>query len=187
MKNNTIIIIVCFLIGIGMVSQLHSSEKISQKKISKHNVPDSTDMKYHAQALAALKDSSFVFNTHQIIFNNGISTSVSSVTNFISLNKNRVVVQIAFDTPYIGYNGLGGITVEGHISTVKMRTDKKGFTRYEFYANGTGISARVELTLHPTNNSATAIISPNFNSKQLNLSGSISPLNKAYIYKGTTL
>ncbi len=170
-----------------MVSQLHSSEKISQKKISKHNVPDSTDMKYHAQALAALKDSSFVFNTHQIIFNNGISTSVSSVTNFISLNKNRVVVQIAFDTPYIGYNGLGGITVEGHISTVKMRTDKKGFTRYEFYANGTGISARVELTLHPTNNSATAIISPNFNSKQLNLSGSISPLNKAYIYKGTTL
>ena len=170
-----------------MVSQLHSSEKISQKKISKHNVPDSTDMKYHARALAALKDSSFVFNTHQIIFNNGISTSVSSVTNFISLNKNRVVVQIAFDTPYIGYNGLGGITVEGHISTVKMRTDKKGFTRYEFYANGTGISARVELTLHPTNNSATAIISPNFNSKQLNLSGSISPLNKAYIYKGTTL
>nr|DAX40435.1 MAG TPA: hypothetical protein [Caudoviricetes sp.] len=68
-----------------------------------------------------------------------------------------------------------------------MRTDKKGFTRYEFYANGTGISARVELTLHPTNNSATAIISPNFNSKQLNLNGSISPMNKAYIYKGTSL
>ena len=144
-------------------------------------------MIYHAQALAALKDSTFVFNTNQIIFNNGISTSVSSVTNFISLNKNRVVIQIAFDIPYIGYNGLGGITVEGHISTVKMRTDKKGFTRYEFYANGTGISARVELTLHPTNNSATAIISPNFNSKQLNLNGSISPMNKAYIYKGTSL
>ena len=144
-------------------------------------------MKYHAQALAALKDSTFVFNTNQIIFNNGISTSVSSVTNFISLNKNRVVIQIAFDIPYIGYNGLGGITVEGHISTVKMRTDKKGFTRYEFYANGTGIPARVELTLHPTNNSATAIISPNFNSKQLNLNGSISPMNKAYIYKGTSL
>lgn len=68
-----------------MVSQLHSSEKISQKKISKHNVPDSTDMKYHAQALAALKDSSFVFNTHQIIFNNGISTSVSSVIQFYFL------------------------------------------------------------------------------------------------------
>ena len=123
--------------GIGMASQLHSSEKITQKK----------NRKYHAQALAALKDSTFVFNTNQIIFNNGISTSVSSVTNFISLNKNRVVIQIAFDIPYIGYNGLGGITVEGHISTVKMRTDKKGFTRYEFYANGTGISARVELTL----------------------------------------
>ena len=167
--------------GIGMASQLHSSEKITQKKNRKYNTPDSTDMKYHAQALAALKDSTFVFNTNQIIFNNGISTSVSSVTNFISLNKNRVVIQIAFDIPYIGYNGLGGITVEGHISTVKMRTDKKGFTRYEFYANGTGISARVELT------SATAIISPNFNSKQLNLNGSISPMNKAYIYKGTSL
>ena len=173
--------------GIGMASQLHSSEKITQKKNRNYNTPDSTDMKYHAQALAALKDSTFVFNTNQIIFNNGISTSVSSVTNFISLNKNRVVIQIAFDIPYIGYNGLGGITVEGHISTVKMRTDKKGFTRYEFYANGTGISARVELTLHPTNNSATAIISPNFNSKQLNLNGSISPMNKAYIYKGTSL
>ena len=165
--------------GIGMASQLHSSEKITQKKNRKYNTPDSTDMKYHAQALAA--DSTFVFNTNQIIFNNGISTSVSSVTNFISLNKNRVVIQIAFDIPYIGYNGLGGITVEGHISTVKMRTDKKGFTRYEFYANGTGISARVELTLHPTNNSATAIISPNFNSKQLNLNGNISYEQSLYL------
>ena len=62
-----------------------------------------------------------------------------------------------------------------------MRTDKKGFTRYEFYANGTGISARVELTLHPTNNSATAIISPNFNSKQLNLNGNISYEQSLYL------
>ena len=58
--------------GIGMASQLHSSEKITQKKNRKYNTPDSTDMKYHAQALAALKDSTFVFNTNQIIFNNGI-------------------------------------------------------------------------------------------------------------------
>ncbi len=172
--------------GIGIALQAHTNESITQRKSKKHNTPDSTDIKYHAKALAALKDSSFVFHTDRIIFNNGISTSVSSVTNFISLNKNRVVVQIAFDTPYIGYNGLGGITVEGHISTVKMRTDKKGFTRYEFYANGTGISAKVELTLHPVNNTATAIIIPNFNNKQLSLSGSIMPLDKAYIYKGTS-
>ena len=45
-----------------MASQLHSSEKITQKKNRKYNTPDSTDMKYHAQALAALKDSTFVFN-----------------------------------------------------------------------------------------------------------------------------
>lgn len=172
--------------GIGITFQAHTSEGIKQKKSKKHNIPDSTDIKYHAKALAALKDSLFVFNADQVIFNNGISTSVSSVTNFISLNKNRVVVQIAFDIPHMGYNGLGGITVEGHISTVKMRTDKKGFTRYDFYANGTGISAKVELTLHPVNNTATAIITPNFNNRQLSLSGSIIPTSKAYIYKGTS-
>ena len=173
--------------GIMITSQIQSGAKIFSKNAKRINKTDSIDMKYHDQALEALKDSFFVFNTEQIIFNNGISTSISPITNFISLNKNQVIVQIAFDTPYIGYNGLGGITVEGHISNLKIRTNKKGFTRYEFYANGTGIAARIELMLHPENNSATVMISPNFSNKQLNLSGSVTPFNKAYIYKGSSL
>lgn len=177
---------ICILTGIGITFQAHSSEGIIQKKTKKHSLPDSTDVKYHAKALAALKDSLFVLNVDQIIFNNGYSSSVSPVTNFISLNKNRVIIQVAFDIPYIGYNGLGGITVEGHISSIKMRTDKRGFTRYEFYANGNGIFAKVEITLHPVNNTATTIIYPNSSNKQLSLSGSIIPLDKANIYKGTT-
>lgn len=174
------------LVGIGIAFQAHSSKGVTQKGSKKHKMPDSTEMKYHGQALAAIKDTMFVFNADRVIFNNGISISVNSNTNFISVNKEHAIVQIAFDIPEIGHNGLGGITVEGRVSTIRIRTNKKGFIFYEFYVNGPGIFAKVEFTLNPTNNLAQVIITPNSNNSQLTLSGSIVPTDNADIFKGST-
>ena len=68
-----------------------------------------------------------------------------------------------------GPNGVGGITVEGTPTGLKMETDKKGITRLSMNVTGNGISAQVTVTLSPSDNRATATIIPNFNSLNVTL------------------
>ena len=65
-----------------------------------------------------------------------------------------------------GPNGVGGITVEGTPTGLKMETDKKGITRLSMNVTGNGISAQVTVTLSPSDNRATATIIPKFQFSQ---------------------
>ncbi len=72
------------------------------------------DMAAYQQAVQALKNKQFVLEANQVIFRNGMSAFVTSNTNFVLMNGNRATVQTAFNTPYPGPNGIGGITVDGN-------------------------------------------------------------------------
>lgn len=52
---------------------------------------------------------------------------------------------------------------------------------------GTGISAQVNIRLDKGSNNASVDISPNFNSNRFTLTGSLLPLTKANVFKGTSL
>ena len=93
-------------------------------------------------------------------------------------------VQIAFNIPASGPNGLGGVTVDGNVSGYKIKTDKKGSIYLTMSVMGVGISAQVSITLPYGSNNATVDIRPNFNSNRLTLSGEILPLDKSNIFKG---
>ena len=84
------------------------------------------DMAAYQQAVQALKNKQFVLEANQVIFRNGMSAFVTSNTNFVLMNGNRATVQTAFNTPYPGPNGIGGITVDGNSSDMKMNVDKPG-------------------------------------------------------------
>ena len=124
-------------------------------------------------AVAALKAQKFVLEANQVMFRNGQTAFVTSNTNFVLVNQARGTVQVAFNTVYPGPNGIGGVTVDGTASDMKMSTDKRGH-----------ISAQIFLTLTNGGNNATVTISPNFNSNTMTLSGSLLPLNQSNIFKG---
>ena len=44
----------------------------------------------------------------------------SSNTNFVLVNQGRGTVQVAFNTVYPGPNGIGGVTVDGTTSDMKI-------------------------------------------------------------------
>lgn len=52
---------------------------------------------------------------------------------------------------------------------------------------GTGISARVDITLYKGGNKATVYITPNFNSNRMTLNGVIVPLQKSSVFKGRSI
>ena len=121
-----------------------------------------------------------------MLFKRGGTAFVSSNTNFVSLSDNRAIVQVA---PFNGGgpNGVGGITVEGSASNVKVQTDKKGNTTLSMNVMGTGISATVNIFLFKGSNYASVVISPNYNSNRITLRGRLVPQAYSTVFKGSSL
>lgn len=180
-----LLIAVIAVIGSALFEAAAQKTKVDKEQQKRERaIADSID---HVIALRSLKDSTFVLKVNRATFKRGRSTMVSETTNFISLKKKRAVIQLAFDIPVWGPNGLGGITVEGTISNVSIRTDKKGNTYYRFNVSGIAVSAMVDITLYNGGNSANAVVSPNFNSNRIMLDGNIVPFSGANIFKGNSL
>lgn len=138
----------------------------------------------YQEAVQALQNRQFVLEANQVMFRSGETAYVTSTTNFVLVNEQRGTVQVAFNTPYPGPNGIGGITVDGQINALKTTTDKRGNLSTQFNIQGIGISAQIFITLPKGNNRATVTVSPNFNGNTLTLSGQLVPLNQSSIFKG---
>ena len=86
-----------------------------------------SDSVLHAVAVQALKENKFVVEADRLIFKQGDVAYVNSNTNFIMVDGEKGTVQVAFNnTPFAGPNGIGGITVDGRVSGVRVKESKKG-------------------------------------------------------------
>ena len=145
-------------------------------------IQDSID---YVNAANALENLDFVLEADQIQFKRGGLAFVSSTTNFISLSDSKAVVQIA---PFNGGgpNGVGGITVEGTASNIKMKTEKNGNVFFSMNVMGAGISASVDIWLYKGGNSATVTVNPNFHSNRITLNGRLVPTALSELFKGSS-
>lgn len=141
----------------------------------------------YVQGKAALANRDFVLEAESVTFKNGETAFVNSTTNFISLKGNKAVVQISPSNYASGPNGVGGVTVEGSVSGLEIRTDKKGRTTLTMNVMGIGINAQVEVYMYPGTNSATATVYPNFNSNTIWLQGTLVPYENSDVFEGSSL
>lgn len=139
------------------------------------------------KAAQALNDREFVLEADRINFRNGQYAYVSSSTNFVSMSGEKSTIQLAFNSPYAGPNGMGGVTVEGTASNIKMNTDKKGNIIYSMNVFGTGVSAVVSITMIAGTNQCTAIVTPNLSGRVITFSGHLLPKSESSVFKGRAL
>ena len=139
------------------------------------------------QAAAAVQNRDFVLEADQVTFKNGYTAFVDSNTSFISVKGNRAVVQISPSNFSAGPNGVGGVTVDGSISGMQRRGDKKGRTTLAFNVTGIGINAQIEVYMTPGTNRASATIYPNFNSNTVWVEGTIVPYENSDVFEGMSL
>ena len=144
------------------------------------------DRERHLEAVAAFRNGDFVLEAYQLQNRRGDVAEVTALANFISMNKGKVTVQTSFNNGRLGSNGLGGITLEGDASDVKMSTDKNGNTNLEMDVSGNFLSARVEIVLYAGSTRAVAIVYPTFSGNRLVLNGDIVPFAQSLIFKGQT-
>ena len=136
------------------------------------------------QERQALDKRFFMMQTDRMMLRGGQVALVDPTTNFVSLNGETATVQVGFNAASAGMNGLGGITVQGTASDITMRTDKKGYVFFDMNVVGIGISAAVEITLFPGNNSASVTVLPSFNMNRVPLEGKLIPYDGSAVIEG---
>lgn len=139
------------------------------------------------QAVECLREGSFVIEADQLLFPQGMTKFVSGLTNFVSMQDGKAVIQIATSNFRPGPNGVGGITVEGNASNITMSTSKKGNVYYNFMDQGIAVSATVNIQLTGDGNRATVTIYPNFNSNNLTMTGKLVPYDQSNVFQGQTI
>ncbi len=169
--------------------QLLNSLKARQKSLKKEQqaLQNRIDSAYWEESLAAIRDTTFTLEADRVVFKYGQIAYVNSNTNFVSVNKNQAVVQVAFNVPFSGPNGIGGVTVQGNVGGYKIETDKKGTTTVKMTVIGVGISAQIWITMYKGTHEASVDVMPNFNSRNITLNGVLLPLGKSDVFKGRTL
>lgn len=168
-----------------LVNGLKSRQKALKKE--QRDLQNRIDSVYWDEALNAIKDTTFTLEADKVVFPYGQIAYVNSNTNFVFVNKDDAVVQVAFNVPFSGPNGIGGVTVQGSVSGYKIQTDKKGTTQVSMSVTGIGISAQIWITMYKGSHEASVEILPNFNSRRLTLNGVILPLHKSTVFQGRTL
>ena len=148
---------------------------------------DLTDSLASVQARAALVNRDFVLEATSITFKTGTTSFVNSSTNFISLKGDKAVVQISPSSFASGPNGVGGVTVEGNVTDLQVRTDSKGRTTLSMNVMGIGINAQVEVYMYPGSSRASATVYPNFNSNTLWVQGTLVPYENSNVFEGNSL
>lgn len=138
-----------------------------------------------ARAAAAMDNMDFVLRADRLVFKYGHTAYVNSVTNFISVSGDYATVQVA---PFYGGgpNGVGGITLDGRVSNVKYETRKNGSRSLSMSVMGSIISATLNIELYAGGNNAEVTITSNFRSNKITLTGTLTPPDDTYIYKGTS-
>ena len=129
------------------------------------------DARMHDSAMKALQDSAFILKADKVTFRRGRIAYVSSTTNFVSMEGERAVIQLAFpNLPWPGANGLGGITVDGIVTSVSVTS-----------------SWMAEIVLNPLDNKASVTVYPTYSSNRVTLSGELVPYDRRSVYKGRSL
>lgn len=161
-----------------------AQEERDLTKAEKKALQERIDSLLFVEAEQAINNRAFTLEADQVIFKYGQTAHVNTNTNFVSVKDNEATVQTAFNIPNSGPNGLGGITVDGTCTNYELKKDKKGNIMLSTNVMGTGISARVDITLYQGSNKATVCITPNFNSNRITLKGNVLPIEKSNVFKG---
>lgn len=138
--------------------------------------------KTRKRMLSLVDKQSFVLTANILYDKRQNSYPVSANTNFLAVNGKHATVQIAFPGA-IGRNGIGGVTIDGRVTSYEVRKSKKGGINVYAQISSTSLG-NATLNLRVLNNgTARAIIRGSFGSA-ITLAGDLLNPAEASVYKG---
>lgn len=139
------------------------------------------------KAVLSLNNKTFALEANRVLFKYGNYINVNSNTNFVTLDGDKATIQLAFNTPLAGPNGIGGITIEGRASNFKQKTAKDDEIIFSMNVMGSALSASLTLRMYPNSNYCTATVYPTFSSNSITFSGYLYPIEDSSLFKGRAI
>jgi len=191
MKTKVIIMMISIMLGLGVMTQSYAQETHTnvEKNLSRKARRElrkkeriAADQYMFQSAKAALKDGNWVLESNQLITKWGNTIPVDSQTNFVELQNGTAYMQLAF-AGHNGPNGLGGITLKGKPTQIKMNTDKNGDVYYQMSVIGNALTADIIVRLGSGDNYASAQVNAITSGARLQFAGQLVPIGQSSIYR----
>jgi len=134
------------------------------------------DSIYSLKALKAINDRYFVLQATEVSNNYGnFSLGLNDNTNFLLLQGDKGIFQVAYNTASPGLNGLGGVTLHGRVGKMNMTQAKNGNVIVSFNMIGSSMNATVSLTIFANSDQAIADIYPTMSGGRISMRGRLVP------------
>jgi hypothetical protein len=191
MKTKIVIMLMGVLLGLGFLTQAFAQNPGNdqdsmmtrqEKKALRKKQREEANMAQFEQAKQALENGNWVLEANRLYTKWGRVINVSDQTNFVSLENNTAYMQLAFNG-YTGPNGIGGITLKGKPTQVKMTEDKNGNITYQMSVIGNALTADITVRLGSGNNYADAEVNAMTTSARLRFAGQLVPLSESSTYR----
>ena len=114
MKKIVLFMIMTLTLLAGHIQAQDTEKKLSREE--KKALQEQLDSLFAVEAIQAINEKAFTLEADQVVFKYGNMAYVNSNTNFVSVKGDKAVVQVAFNIPVSGPNGIGGVTVDGSVS-----------------------------------------------------------------------
>ena len=136
------------------------------------------------KAKAAILDTAFVVPAQTLKFRNGSLVGVSGTINYLQVIGNKAVLQIGSHLyPGRGLNNVGGVTLKGNISNLKIK-EKKDRIFMTFTLTGLIGTARIAVSIKDSNK-ATVDVDGMFSGRFFTMWGNVLTLKEARVYEGS--
>lgn len=169
----------------GIAQSCKSTQIDMQQAAAEKQVYKMLDSISAVKAAEAMQNLDFVINGQRVTIGSGRTFNCDDQsTNFVSVHDGKAMLQLASMRGMSGFNGIGGITLEGRITKTDLKTDKKGNMSLTFSVSGPSLSAFVTVSLPKNSTQAIVQINPNFR-RDLTMFGTLSPYDSTKIYVGS--
>jgi hypothetical protein len=182
----TIAIVIAVLLAAGLSAQETNPSK-SQVKLTGKEKKEQREIRREQQfrqTLDIVNSQRYVLEADFLSNQYGYRTSAAANLNFIQVDTSDVVIQTGSNVG-IGYNGVGGLTAKGSISSLKVtRNEKKKSMTTEMNVSTSIGFYRIVMNIS-ADGKATATLSGNY-AGRLVFDGRLVPLDASVTYKGSS-
>jgi hypothetical protein len=131
---------------------------------------------------AIAEDKSWVIEAHTVFEKGGRSFPMNPTTNFVSVVEEETTIQLSFNG-IAGWNGVGGITLEGNITKYQVQQTKNSIN-ITMNAMGPGLGPVDLFARIGPNGNGRVTISGNWG-ERITFSGDYVAYENSRVYKGT--
>ena len=187
MQKQIMILFMVFLVTTSAVmgQDMSKKEARAKAKAEKKATKEAAEAVNAAKITTLIEQRHFVLEANYLANRGGSRITVNPTLNFVMVEKDKATFQFGGGSQ-VGYNGVGGVTMDGRVQNYKFNIDKKGVIQLSFQISTSRGTVFISLTVVPATSSATATVS-SMGPEKLYYTGQIVAPEESRVYKGMTI